>query len=759
MEIISFIQKLLSCSFHFRVCMARCGNQALPKSIRRDWLEDLTSQTQLNAVEVKALYARFRRLAPDGYLLPEQFKQTLGVLGLSDDTTLPEHMFQVFDSSGDGRLTFHDFATALAIMIRGSEDQKLQLSFDMAAGKRNATGLSLQDFRKLIHACRGLTLSLVSTADHASDAEIERLFCEVIGSDERGGEMTLDMYKGAAQNDEFLMALGLLRRDSRDRRRVHTPSASRTQSRLEEDWENPKVPDSEEHILVPYVEIAHLRSRLNHLEELLQEQIHKARLTEEDLLVSCEHSPIDRPAPQKTFVSVAIADAWQELAKFMEESHVIRGKSGSGLLGAEAVPLVPGLDKEDDESREASHVASRMTSKRSQLTEPLWRKQETLQASHRKGRKSAAWRLPGPHKGLAVHFGHESWNMVLSMMVGIRMSVARCKHEMHRELQPVDFIMQEKFTITPRLMPYRDERKTTRFIDFAPMVFQAIRTRFGIQEEEYLRSVGPEQLLGNMVLGNLSSLSELSSEGRSGAFFYYTADGKYMMKTVTPKEFVLLRHMLKGYHDHIKDNPETLIVRFLGFHCLRVQKRVSRFRPRLQKQRHLYFVVMANMFNTNGIEIHRRYDLKGSWVGRVTAQEKRGQHVALKDVDFQKAEEKINLGEVRRSQMMYQIRRDSDFLAKNNIIDYSLLLGVHEREIADSAGVIPKAKHEGGGMLSADGKTIYFMGIIDILTPYDDMKRLEHRFKALRHDWRGVSCCPPAFYASRFCNFLDHAFA
>eukprot|EP00438_Fugacium_kawagutii_P002769 Skav202253 [mRNA] locus=scaffold1417:305044:308776:+ [translate_table: standard] len=63
------------------------------------------------------------------------------------------------------------------------------------------------------------------------------------------------------------------------------------------------------------------------------------------------------------------------------------------------------------------------------------------------------------------------------------------------------------------------------------------------------------------------------------------------------------------------------------------------------------------------------------------------------------------------------------------------------------------------GLLSEDRRTIYFMGIIDILTPYDEMKKLEHSFKALRHDWRGVSCCPPPFYASRFCNFLDKAFA
>lgn len=112
-------------------------------------------------------------------------------------------------------------------------------------------------------------------------------------------------------------------------------------------------------------------------------------------------------------------------------------------------------------------------------------------------------------------------------------------------------------------------------------------------------------------------------------------------------------------------------------------------------------------------------------------------------------------------------------------------------------------------------RTIYFMGIIDILTPYDEMKKFEHRFKAcvillwwsfvlhvfdqwvaaaqqtskqsskfgsltlcmnhftsfacewgqvfgttfqaLRHDWHGVSCCPPPFYASRFCSFLEKA--
>lgn len=40
-----------------------------------------------------------------------------------------------------------------------------------------------------------------------------------------------------------------------------------------------------------------------------------------------------------------------------------------------------------------------------------------------------------------------------------------------------------------------------RFIDYAPMVFRRLRAIFGIDSLLYIRSVGPEQLLGNLILG------------------------------------------------------------------------------------------------------------------------------------------------------------------------------------------------------------------------------------------------------------------
>lgn len=33
-------------------------------------------------------------------------------------------------------------------------------------------------------------------------------------------------------------------------------------------------------------------------------------------------------------------------------------------------------------------------------------------------------------------------------------------------------------------------------------------------------------------MGEVSSMTSLTSQGKSGSFFYYTADGKYTLKTI-----------------------------------------------------------------------------------------------------------------------------------------------------------------------------------------------------------------------------------
>ncbi len=124
-----------------------------------------------------------------------------------------------------------------------------------------------------------------------------------------------------------------------------------------------------------------------------------------------------------------------------------------------------------------------------------------------------------------------------------------------------------------------------------------------------MRSIGPQNLITSLLKGDLNSLSELVSSGKSGSFFYYTADGRFTLKTVKRDEFKFLKHILRHYHEHLINHPQSLIIKFFGCHKIRFAKS--------SKEDDIYFVIMENIFSTRR-EIHERYDLKGSTYKRFT---------------------------------------------------------------------------------------------------------------------------------------------
>lgn len=109
-------------------------------------------------------------------------------------------------------------------------------------------------------------------------------------------------------------------------------------------------------------------------------------------------------------------------------------------------------------------------------------------------------------------------------------------------------------------------KKSIQFKDYAPVIFERIRIKYNISNEMYQRSIGPETLLGSLVMGNLSNLTEQCSRGKSNSFFYYTKDNKFMLKTISKKEFYFFRKILKSYFNHIINNYNTLITRVFGLH-------------------------------------------------------------------------------------------------------------------------------------------------------------------------------------------------
>ena len=210
------------------------------------------------------------------------------------------------------------------------------------------------------------------------------------------------------------------------------------------------------------------------------------------------------------------------------------------------------------------------------------------------------------------------------------------------------------------------------FIDLEPSVFSLLRNCYGIDPRVYRTSFK----IKNAADIESSGMLEKFTEGKSGSFFYFTRDFKYIVKTVTDEEEKFLQKIAYRYYDHMKNNPNSLIVRFFGMHKVRLAK----------EQRFITVVVMDNIFyNTEQYKMHERYDLKGSRVGRrsvkKTSKIRREYKGTLKDLDL--GDKKIHVGADSKAQLLGQLRRDVEFLIQCKIMDYSMLLGIHNHNGAE----------------------------------------------------------------------------
>lgn len=228
---------------------------------------------------------------------------------------------------------------------------------------------------------------------------------------------------------------------------------------------------------------------------------------------------------------------------------------------------------------------------------------------------------------------------------------------MDRELSALDFTARHKLAFDIQgneLTP--SARYDFKFKDYAPWVFRDLRKVFQIDAADYLVS-----LTGKYIL------SELGSPGKSGSFFYFSRDYRFIIKTLHHAEHKFLRRILPEYHRHIRQYPNTLISQFYGLH-----------RVKTSFGKKIHFVVMNNLFPPH-MDIHSTYDVKGSTVGRVTTEDdKKGNpRGTLKDLNWLNSKQYLQLSPEKRDAFLRQIENDVELLARLKIMDYSLLLGIH----------------------------------------------------------------------------------
>ena len=191
-----------------------------------------------------------------------------------------------------------------------------------------------------------------------------------------------------------------------------------------------------------------------------------------------------------------------------------------------------------------------------------------------------------------ISAGHESFELIFMMLMGIRTSVGRfCAQAPDaRELAPSDFEQQWEgdFLSKGSAETPAHGHVDFRFKDYAPLVFRQIRERFGIEAPDYMLSLTSEYVL-----------VEMFTNSKSGSFFFYSSDFRFILKTCSKREAAFLMTALPQYHSHLMLNRYTLLSRIFGLH--RVQMRSGR---------RVFFVVMGNVFPIDR-PVHERYDLKG----------------------------------------------------------------------------------------------------------------------------------------------------
>lgn len=357
-------------------------------------------------------------------------------------------------------------------------------------------------------------------------------------------------------------------------------------------------------------------------------------------------------------------------------------------------------------------------------------------------------------------------------------------------LLPDDFRAYSKLKVDNHLFNKENMPSHFKVKEYCPLVFRNLRERFGIDDLDYKESLTRSQPIPD------------DSSGKSGAKFYQSYDRLFILKTLTSEEVERMHSFLKHYHPYIVErHGKTLLPQYLGMYRLTVDGIEH------------YLVATRNVFS-NHLNIHRKYDLKGSTVDREASEKELEKDLpTLKDNDFIKQGVRIDIGDAAKEKLLETLTADVEFLTKLHLMDYSLLLGMHEcgrgEAEAEAAqrdadrdsdnndsdtdsdtdnrhhgdrwgyntppdsprgfarqsslryeGIIPELDiYAIPSQESAPKKEIYFVALIDVLTHYGVKKQAAKAAKTVKYGSNvdGISTCDPEQYGKRFIEFVAKA--
>ncbi|XP_042911168.1 phosphatidylinositol 4-phosphate 5-kinase type-1 alpha isoform X1 [Parasteatoda tepidariorum] len=243
-----------------------------------------------------------------------------------------------------------------------------------------------------------------------------------------------------------------------------------------------------------------------------------------------------------------------------------------------------------------------------------------------------------------------------SIQLGIGHAIGSLASKPERDLLMMDFTIVETVSFPPDGSSVTPAHSFSefKFKTYAPLAFRYFRDLFGIAPDDFLLSLCNHPM------------RELNNPGASGSIFYVTDDDEFIIKTVQKGEAEFLQKLLPGYYMNLNQNPRTLLPKFFGLYCYQCGGKNIRL------------VVMNNLL-PSCIKLHEKYDLKGSTYKRkANKTERKKSSPTFKDLDFiDHHNEGILLEHDTYNALIKTMQRDCRVLESFKIMDYSLLVGIH----------------------------------------------------------------------------------
>ncbi|KAF5349966.1 hypothetical protein D9756_009237 [Leucocoprinus leucothites] len=262
--------------------------------------------------------------------------------------------------------------------------------------------------------------------------------------------------------------------------------------------------------------------------------------------------------------------------------------------------------------------------------------------------------------------------------------------------------------------------------------FELMRKRCGV-DDTFLKSL--ERSLNWVAVG-----------GKSRSNFWKTEDERFIIKTLVNAwnvaDLQVLIELGPSYFKYIESTASraSVLAKLVGFYTIEIRNLET---GAVQSKADL--LVMENLFYNR--KINKTFDLKGVQGRKVKTKQGGGgggsgsgggvkSSRTLFDGEWIEGQQRmlVLLQPHSKAILREALRNDADFLAKSNIMDYSLLLGVDEE------------------------KKQIACGLVDTIGSYTFAKTLEYKAKHNLQSGKDVTVIPPVEYQERFVNALEGYF-